>query len=124
MRITNNILRREVDSKHFLFKYKAYCFDTSIMNHFKNKAWNELEIITATGRVYFIGKEDFFKKSFISNEFGKRQYILRVKEMETRTKTDSKSIVIPKEIHSIIKQRAKEEEVTIADLMNKLFRAS
>ena len=124
MRISNNILKREVNPNHFLVKYKAYCFDAVIMDSYKDKDWLELEIITTTGRQYYISREDFFDKAYISYEFKKKQYILRVKDMQIRSKSNSKSIIVPKEVHSIIKQKAKEEEVTISELMSKLFKAS
>ena len=79
--------------------------------------WKKLRIITPTGRVYEISKEDFYSYSKVNNEFGKAQYILPTSYLRMVKKLSSKSVVISEDVHANLKSEAKNRNTTISQLL-------
>ena len=116
MRVVNGVLTRNVNNSHFLVKYRAYAFDVVRMEAIIGD-WKKLRIITPTGRVYEISKEDFYSYSKVNNEFGKAQYILPTSYLRMVKKLSSKSVVISEDVHANLKSEAKNRNTTISQLL-------
>ena len=113
MQLNGSTLVRHVNNSHFLIKYRAYAFDVVRMEAIKGD-WKKLRIITPTGRVYEISKEDFYSYSKVNNEFGKAQYILPTSYLRIVKKLSSKSVVISEDVHDEIKKEAKRKGITLS----------
>ena len=116
MKIIGSTLVRHVNNSHFLIKYRAYCFDVSIIESIEED-WKKLRIITPTGRVYEISKEGFFTNAKVNSEFGKTQYILPTSCLKLVKNISSKSVVISEDVHANLKNEAKNRNTTISQLL-------
>ena len=120
MQLKGNILIRHVNNSHFLVKYRAYAFDVVRMKAIKGD-WKKLRIITPTGRVYEISKEDFYRYSKVNNEFGKAQYILPTSCLKLIKNISSKSVVISEDVHDEIKKEAKRKGITLSQELKEKY---
>ena len=120
MQLKGSTLIRHVNNSHFLVKYRAYCFDVSIIESIKED-WKKLRIITPTGRVYEISKEDFYSYSKVNNEFGKAQYILPTSYLRMVKKLSSKSVVVSEDVHDEIKKEAKRKGITLSQELKEKY---
>ena len=116
MKVIGSTLVRHVNNSHFLVKYRAYAFDVVRMKAIIGD-WKKLRIITPTGRVYEISKEDFYSHSKVNNEFGKAQYILPTSCLKLIKNISSKSVVISEDVHANLKNEAKNRNTTISQLL-------
>ena len=120
MKIIGNTLVRHVNNSHFLVKYRAYCFDVSIIESIEED-WKKLRIITPTGRVYEISKDEFLTNAKVNSEFGKTQYILPTSCLKLVKNISSKSVVINEEIHEEIKKEAKRKGITLSQELKEKY---
>ena len=120
MQLNGNTLVRHVNNSHFLVKYRAYAFDVVRMEAIIGD-WKKLRIITPTGRVYEISKEDFYSYSKVNNEFGKAQYILPTSCLKLIKNISSKSVVISEDVHDEIKKEAKRKGITLSQELKEKY---
>ena len=120
MKIIGSTLVRHVNNSHFLIKYRAYCFDVSIIESIEED-WKKLRIITPTGRVYEISKDEFLTNAKVNSEFGKAQYILPTSCLKLVKKLSSKSVVVSEDVHDEIKKEAKRKGITLSQELKEKY---
>jgi hypothetical protein len=114
--LSGEVLTRNVDArKHFFIKFRAYAFDESELRKYAGK-WHTLRIITNGGTVYTIQSDDFYALSFLNNDFGKLQCLIKVADMKS-SKGKTGMVRLPTHFYSELKAEAKRRGQTMNSLL-------
>ena len=116
LNLNDEVLTRNVDAqKHFFIKFRAYAFDESELQKYSGK-WHTLRIITNGGTVYTIQADDFYSCSFLNNEFGKLQRLIRVADMKAN-KGKTGMVRLPTHLYNQLKTEAKRRRQPMNSLL-------
>jgi hypothetical protein len=121
MKIIANKLLRKVNSKHYYVKGKGYCFDVVLMDEFKHQKWDVLQVHLNSGRIYEIGKKEFYLNSDVIEINNKLQYLIPIAKMKQITLQGTKTMQVDEITHHTIKSTAKAHQITIGELIAQTF---
>jgi hypothetical protein len=114
--LTEEVLTRNVDAqKHFFIKFRAYAFDESELQKYAGK-WHTLRIITNGGTVYTIQCDEFYNDSFLNNEYGKVQRLIRVADMKA-VKGKRSMVSLPTHFYNELKAESKRRNQPMNSLL-------
>lgn len=119
MKIIDKILQIEVNRNHFDNSLKGYRIEIDPLNEITTASvWNKLQLHLPTGRMYEISFNDLRTKAIALNEI---TILVKVKDMNLKAISSTKSIVIDETTHYNIKMAAKGSKTTISNYLKCLM---
>ena len=114
--LTDEVLTRNVDAqKHFFIKFRAYAFDESELKKYAGQ-WHTLRIVTNGGTVYTIQCDDFYDNSFLNDDYGKLQRLIKVADMKSK-KGKTGMVRLPTHLYNQLKSEAKRRRQPMSSLL-------
>ena len=114
--LTDEVLTRNVDGqKHFFIKFRAYAFDESELKKYAGQ-WHTLRIVTNGGTVYTIQCDDFYDNSFLNDDYGKLQRLIKVADMKSK-KGKTGMVRLPTHLYNQLKSEAKRRRQPMSSLL-------
>lgn len=114
--LSDGVLTRNVDStKHYFIKFRAYAYDDAELAKYKGQ-WHTLEIITSGGKCYQVSEADFYKHSYINDDYGKRQRLINVADMKVK-ETKGKMVRLSTEFYNELKAEARRRRQPMNSLL-------
>ena len=109
-------MTRNVDAqKHFFIKSRAYAFAESGLKKYARQS-HTLRIVTNGGTVYTIQCDDFYDNSFLNDDYGKLQRLIKVADMKSK-KGKTGMVRLPTHLYNQLKSEAKRRRQPMSSLL-------